>query len=102
MRHCKFVLRGEWILYFVFNNSDNITYTHLFRQVYFLQFVNFFCIFYFFLYASYPQISIPIIRIKVEIKNGINTLFALRDIMKPLRSFTVHGFITAYTKQVNE
>ena len=39
MRHCKFVLRWEWILYFVFNNSDNITYTHSFRQVYFLHFV---------------------------------------------------------------
>lgn len=40
--------------------------------------------FYFFLYASYPQISTPIIRISIEIKKGSSTSFALKDTIKPL------------------
>ena len=57
---------------------------------------------YCFLYASYPQINTPILRISVAIRKGINTSFSLKDTSRPPCPFTVHGFNTAYTKQANE
>ena len=38
---------------------------------------------YCFLYASYPQINTPILRISVAIRKGINTSFSLKDTSRP-------------------